>query len=106
MSGLPNTDPIFQRELGRDYPTIDRGEGIHLYDTTGKRYIDGAGGVFVTNLGHGNQHVVEALIAQARRVGFAHTGIFTSQVAVDFAARLLGLAPTRRRSSWHGSITC
>ena len=93
MSGLPNTDPIFQRELGRDYPTIDRGEGIHLYDTTGKRYIDGAGGVFVTNLGHGNQHVVEALIAQARRVGFAHTGIFTSQVAVDFAARLLGLAP-------------
>ena len=48
------------------YPAIDRGEGIHLYDTAGKRYIDGAGGVFVTNLGHGNQHVVEALVAQAR----------------------------------------
>ena len=61
MNRGSNADPVFQRELGREYPTIDRGEGIHLYDTAGKRYIDGAGGVFVTNLGHGNQQVIEAL---------------------------------------------
>jgi hypothetical protein len=30
-----NADPVFQRELGRDYSTIDRGEGIHLYDMAG-----------------------------------------------------------------------
>jgi adenosylmethionine-8-amino-7-oxononanoate aminotransferase len=95
-----NADPVFQRELGRDYPTIDRGEGIHLYDMAGKRYIDGAGGVFVTNLGHGNQHVIEALVAQARRVSFAHTGTFTSQAAIDFAAKLLELAPQGFAKVW------
>ena len=100
MNRGSNADPIFQRELGRDYPTIDRGEGIHLYDTAGKRYIDGAGGVFVTNLGHGNQHVIEALVAQARRVSFAHTGTFTSQAAIDFAAKLLELAPKGFAKVW------
>ena len=100
MNRGSNADPIFQRELGRDYPTIDRGKGIHLYDTAGKRYIDGAGGVFVTNLGHGNQHVIEALVAQARRVSFAHTGTFTSQAAIDFAAKLLELAPKGFAKVW------
>jgi adenosylmethionine-8-amino-7-oxononanoate aminotransferase len=95
-----NSDPIFQRELGREYPTIDRGEGIHLYDMAGKRYIDGAGGVFVTNLGHGNQQVIEALVAQARRVSFAHTGTFTSQAAIDFAAKLLEFAPPGFAKVW------
>lgn len=100
MNRGSNADPVFQRELGREYPTIDRGEGIHLYDTAGKRYIDGAGGVFVTNLGHGNQQVIEALVAQARRVSFAHTGTFTSQAAIDFAARLLAFAPTGFAKVW------
>ncbi len=100
MNRGSNADRIFHRELGRDYPTIDRGDGIYLYDTTGKRYIDGAGGVFVTNLGHGNKAVVEALISQARRVGFAHTGSFTSQAAMDFAAKLIELAPNGFAKVW------
>ena len=46
MNRGSNADPIFQRELGRDYPTIDRGEGIPhervkewvaSWDTTGER---------------------------------------------------------------------
>jgi adenosylmethionine-8-amino-7-oxononanoate aminotransferase len=100
MSRNSNSDRIFHRELGRDYPTIDRGEGIYLYDTAGRRYIDGAGGVFVTNLGHGNEHVVEALTAQARRVGFAHTGFFTSQVYIDFAEKLVAMAPKGFAKVW------
>lgn len=100
MTRGSNADPVFQRELGREYPTIDRGEGIHLYDMAGKRYIDGAGGVFVTNLGHGNQQVIDALVAQARRVSFAHTGTFTSQAAIDFATKLLAFAPAGFAKVW------
>lgn len=100
MKAESNADHIFHRELNRDYPVIDHGDGIYLYDTTGKRYIDGAGGVFVTNLGHGNKNVVAALAEQAGRVSFAHTNDFNSTVALQFAAKLIDLAPAGFAKVW------
>src|ERR1700730_6931769 len=50
-----------------DLPTVVRGEGIYLYDDTGRRFIDAAGGVgCVTAIGHGGAEVAEALAAQLR----------------------------------------
>lgn len=34
-------------------PTIVRGEGTHIYDDKGKRYLDGLAGLFVVQAGHG-----------------------------------------------------
>ena len=47
---------------------FDRGEGAHLFDEAGNRYLDFAAGVAVTSLGHAHPHLVEALTAQARKV--------------------------------------
>ena len=59
---------IVQRDWG-DMPVIDHGEGIYLYDTDGKRYIDGSGGSsVVTSIGHGNQAVPEAMYRQALKI--------------------------------------
>ena len=53
MSPLRNEDPVFHREVGRDYPVIDSAAGAVLRDRSGKSYIDAAGGIFVANVGHG-----------------------------------------------------
>ncbi len=43
---------------------LERGEGVYLYDTDGKKYLDFAAGIAVCGLGYGNQELNEALKAQ------------------------------------------
>ncbi len=40
---------------------LDRGEGVYLYDNTGKQYLDFASGIGVQSLGYGNEEYKEAL---------------------------------------------
>jgi len=100
MTAPANADRVFHREIGRDYPTVDRGEGVYVYDSEGRRYIDGAGGIFVINLGHGSPAVEAAMLRQFRRIAFAHTGHFTSEAEQRFSDRLLALAPAGFSKVW------
>lgn len=43
---------------------LDRGEGVYLYDTEGKKYLDFAAGIAVSGLGYGNPEFNSALKAQ------------------------------------------
>ncbi len=43
---------------------LDRGEGVYLYDTEGKQYLDFAAGIAVCGLGYGNRELGDALKAQ------------------------------------------
>ena len=43
---------------------LEKGEGVYLYDTDGKKYLDFAAGIAVCGLGYGNQELNEALKAQ------------------------------------------
>jgi taurine--2-oxoglutarate transaminase len=43
---------------------IDRAEGIYMWDTDGKRYLDGCAGLLNINIGHGNRHVLKAMKTQ------------------------------------------
>jgi acetylornithine/N-succinyldiaminopimelate aminotransferase len=45
---------------------MERGEGMYLWDTEGKRYLDFVGGWAVASLGHSPQALTEALTRQAR----------------------------------------
>jgi acetylornithine/N-succinyldiaminopimelate aminotransferase len=45
-----------------------RGDGVYLYDTTGKRYLDFASGIAVNTLGHAHPDFAEALCAQAKKL--------------------------------------
>ncbi len=51
-------------------PVCDRGKGVYLYDSEGKKYIDFSGGPMVVNIGHGNERVVRAMQEQARKLAF------------------------------------
>jgi adenosylmethionine-8-amino-7-oxononanoate aminotransferase len=79
--------------LQKSYPTVDRGEGIYIYDAKGKQYIDGSGGAAVVGIGHGVREITEAMFQQAERISFSHGSQFTSQTAIDLASKLVQLSP-------------
>src|SRR5580765_6103047 len=60
-------------------PRIVRGEGSYLYDSTGKRYLDGSGGPAAFCLGHGNREINEGIAAQLARVACGYRYLFTSE---------------------------
>jgi len=48
--------------------TFDHGEGVNLWDTENRRYLDFAAGIAVAGLGHCHPHLVEAIRAQAGKL--------------------------------------
>ena len=84
---------VFYRKLKRDHPLIVRGEGCYLYDETGKRYLDGCGGAFVVNLGHGVAEIGQAMADQARQVAYLNGTAFTSRPVEELSTALAGLVP-------------
>ncbi|MBL7941500.1 MAG: aspartate aminotransferase family protein, partial [Flavobacteriales bacterium] len=69
---------------------IDRASGVFLYDTQGKRYLDFISGIGVSNIGHGNPHVLAAIHAQADRYLHAMVyGEFQLRPQREAAAKLV-----------------
>ncbi len=74
-------------------PMVDRGEGIYLWDTAGRRYIDASSGPIAANIGHANARVIAASDRQIRSVAYASRVFFENQANIDLAdsvARLAG----------------
>jgi adenosylmethionine-8-amino-7-oxononanoate aminotransferase len=84
---------ILHRSLRAQLPTAVGGEGIHLIDAAGRRYIDASGGAAVSCLGHGHPRVREAMHRQLDTLAYAHTSFFTTEIAETLAQRLIADAP-------------
>jgi len=84
---------VFYRKLTRDFPEIVRGEGCYLWDDQGQQYLDGSGGAFVANIGHGVREIADAIAAQASRIAYVSGAAFTSAPAEALATELAALAP-------------
>ncbi|HMA46734.1 MAG TPA: aspartate aminotransferase family protein, partial [Frankiaceae bacterium] len=78
------------------YPTGDvtlvRGQGVRLWDDTGRRYLDGISGTFNLPLGHGHPRVVAAVREQAGTLAYASSSFQTRPVR-ELAAALVRLSP-------------
>ena len=72
---------------------LDRAEGIYLYDTDGRCYIDGSSGAMVSNIGHSNLNVLAAMRAQMERATFGYRLHFRNQPAEDLARRTAQAMP-------------
>ncbi len=92
-------ESLLHRNLKRKYPVAERGEGVWLYDDSGKKYLDAAGGAAVVSIGHGARGVVAAMGRQARKVAFVHSSQFTTPAAQKLARLLRSLAPGELRKS-------
>jgi len=75
-------------DLNKKYPYFERGEGLYLYDDQGKRYIDGAGGAIVVNVGHGLAEFAEVMRDQAAKLSFVFRLHMTNQPAQGLARKL------------------
>ena len=58
---------------GVDRLAIAAGKGAYIYDSEGKRYIDGMGGLWCVNIGHGNAEVIKAITKQLETRNYRHT---------------------------------
>jgi len=79
---------VILRNLNRDFPIIDYGKGLYLFDTNGKKYIDASGGALVTSLGHGHPKMAQSIYEQLQKVAYVNGTQFTSQATEELAERL------------------
>jgi acetylornithine/succinyldiaminopimelate/putrescine aminotransferase len=91
---------LFFRHLAQTSPhplaiEIDRAEGIYLYDTDGKSYMDLISGLAVANIGHRHPRVIDAIRSQLDR--YLHIipyGEFILSPQVKLAEKLTSILPT------------
>ncbi|WP_181037327.1 aspartate aminotransferase family protein [Arthrobacter sp. 4R501] len=79
---------LIQNILNAELPKVDYAEGVWLFDTNGKRYLDGCSGAVVATLGHANPKIIEAMVKQAGKVTFTHRGAFSNEQSEALANRL------------------
>src|SRR5689334_3820582 len=90
--GYPESHVLY-RKLGRRYPRIVHAKGCYLYDSAGKRYLDGCGGAYVVNVGHGVSEIADAIGCQAATVAYVNGTVFTNDAVEELAAELAPLCP-------------
>lgn len=76
--------PVYRRNGVR----IVRGEGVHLIDDAGRRYLDFAAGIAVNAFGHGHPHLLEALQKQSADLWHCSNQFVTPQLE-EFSQRLV-----------------
>ncbi|WP_404457813.1 aspartate aminotransferase family protein [Sutcliffiella horikoshii] len=79
--------------LDKEYPVISHGNGVYLYDVTGKKYLDGSSGAVTASIGHHVQAVIDAMADQASKVSFVYRSQFSSIPAEKLATKLSSITP-------------
>ena len=88
----PYTDLKMHQEIGP--LVITRGEGVRVWDDTGKSYIESVAGLWCAALGFSNERLVQAAAAQMRKLPFYHAFTAKShEAAIDLAEMLIQRAP-------------
>lgn len=76
-----------------DRVVTSRGEGIYLYDDRGRRLIDGPGGMWCVQVGHGRREMAAAIGEQALRLSYNSPWGFANEPAARLARKLADLSP-------------
>ncbi|MEM7030322.1 MAG: aspartate aminotransferase family protein [Chloroflexota bacterium] len=72
---------------------IERAERLYYWDTDGKRYFDGIGGIFVASLGHGHPRIIAAMQKQMAQLSFAPPLHSISDIALKFVEKVGQITP-------------
>ena len=73
-------------------PVIERAKGVRLWDEEGRDYIDISSGPVVSNIGHGNGQVADAMAAQARLLDYASSRVARHRPNMALTERIARLA--------------
>jgi adenosylmethionine-8-amino-7-oxononanoate aminotransferase len=91
MKSKPESHLFYQTSSPR--PRLDRAEGVYLWDENGKRYLDASSGPMVSNIGHSNPYVLEAMKRQMDKATFGYRLHFENEPAEELAAMTAALMP-------------
>jgi putrescine aminotransferase len=73
---------------------VDRGEGVHVWDEDGKRYVDATAALWYCNVGYGREEIAEAAHRQLSRLpSYSTFGNLSNRPAIELAERVASLAP-------------
>src|SRR5436309_13465003 len=77
-----------QGELG-----LDRGEGVHVWDEDGRRYLDATAGLWYRHVGYGRGEIADAAAAELRRLSaYSTLGDVSNRPPVQLAERVRHLS--------------
>ena len=88
----PETSHLFYQTRQRR-PVLDQARGVYMWDVDGKRYLDGSSGAMVCNIGHSNEHVLEAMRLQMEKSTFGYRLHFETEASEKLAAKTASLTP-------------
>ena len=92
----PYTDLQTHQEIGP--VVISRGKGVRVWDDAGKEYIESVAGLWCAALGFDNERLVQAAVAQMRKLPFYHAFTAKShEPMIDLAEMLLARSPVLGR---------
>ncbi len=94
---------LFPRSFKTEYLTAVRGEGVYIYDSDGRKYLDGCSGALICNLGHCVPEIIQAIVDQLHKIEFAHTSRWRSESIAEAAKEMASLAPEGMDYVW---FTC
>jgi adenosylmethionine-8-amino-7-oxononanoate aminotransferase len=73
---------------------VDRGEGVHIWDEQGRRYLDATAGLWYCNVGYGRVEIADAVAAQLKRLSSYSTfGDLSNRPAIELCERVAAIAP-------------
>ncbi|MFZ9388652.1 MAG: aminotransferase class III-fold pyridoxal phosphate-dependent enzyme, partial [Chitinophagaceae bacterium] len=82
----------WSKQKGIDPIAVKYGEGVYLYDYSGKRYIDFSSGLMNVNIGHGDQRVTDAVVRQMQAVSYVTPSCVT-EVRGELGKKLAEICP-------------
>ena len=83
----------------KDPIALERGEGMHVWDTEGNRYLDCFGGVLTTSVGHARPEVVKAVSDQVAQI--AHTStLYINRPQAELAEKVAQITPGDLKKSY------
>jgi adenosylmethionine-8-amino-7-oxononanoate aminotransferase len=92
--GIPGSGRVaLFYQQSRQLPVAERAEGIHIWDTEGRRYLDGCSGACTVNVGHANERVIRRAQEQMRKICFAYRTQFETDASGELADMLVRLSP-------------
>lgn len=76
------------------FPITDA-DGIHIYDASGRKYIDGPAGMWAVQIGYGRTEMAEAIARQVTQLPYASPWSVTTSPAAQLAEKVANLAPEK-----------
>ena len=83
MRDTPPSNLFYQTRRRR--PLVKEARCVFIRNESGRRYIDATSGAMVSNIGHGNAHVLEAMRAQMEKATFTYRLHFENEPAEQLA---------------------